>query len=82
MALGSTQPLKEMSTRNLPGGKGQAACKADNLIATCELTVQTKCGSLDISQPYGPSQPVTWIALPFTLLLLPYFTFENIKGSL
>jgi hypothetical protein len=24
MALGSTQPLTEMSTRNLPGGKGPA----------------------------------------------------------
>jgi hypothetical protein len=24
MALGSTQPLTEMSTRNLPGGKGRA----------------------------------------------------------
>jgi hypothetical protein len=24
MALASTQPLTEMSTRNLPGGKGQA----------------------------------------------------------
>jgi hypothetical protein len=23
MALGSTQPLTEMSTRNLPGGKGR-----------------------------------------------------------
>jgi hypothetical protein len=40
MAVGSTQPLKEMSTRNLPGGdKG--------------------------SQPYGPSRPVTGIALPY-----------------
>jgi hypothetical protein len=36
MALGSTQPLREMSSRNLPGGKGQPACKADNLIAICE----------------------------------------------
>jgi hypothetical protein len=31
MALGSTQPLTEMSTRNLPGGKGQPARKADKL---------------------------------------------------
>jgi hypothetical protein len=31
MALGSTQPLTEMSTRNLSEGKGRPACKADNL---------------------------------------------------
>jgi hypothetical protein len=30
MALGSTQPLPEMSTRNLPGGKGWPARRADN----------------------------------------------------
>jgi hypothetical protein len=36
MALGSTQPLTEMSTRNLPGVKGGLpACKADNLTAIC-----------------------------------------------
>jgi hypothetical protein len=29
MALGLTQPLTEMSTRNLPGGKGRLAHKAD-----------------------------------------------------
>jgi hypothetical protein len=36
MALGSTQPLTEMSTRNLPGGKGRPARKADNLALICE----------------------------------------------
>jgi hypothetical protein len=59
MALGSTQPPTEMSTGNLPGGKGRPARKADNLTAICELTVP---------QPYGPSRPLTGIALP-------YFTF-------
>jgi hypothetical protein len=36
---GSTQPLTEMSTRNLPGGKGRPARKADSLTAICEPTV-------------------------------------------
>jgi hypothetical protein len=35
MALGSTQPPTEMSTRNLPEGKGRPACKAD-LTAICK----------------------------------------------
>jgi hypothetical protein len=39
MALGFTQPLTEMSTRNLPGGKERPARKADNLTAICELIV-------------------------------------------
>jgi hypothetical protein len=36
MAVGSTQPLTEMSTRNLPGDKGRPAHKANNLTAICE----------------------------------------------
>jgi hypothetical protein len=39
IALGSTQPLTEMSTRNLPGAKGRPARKADNFTAIYELTV-------------------------------------------
>jgi hypothetical protein len=39
MGLGSTQPLTEMSTRNLPGGKGRPARKSDNLTAICEPIV-------------------------------------------
>jgi hypothetical protein len=33
MALESTKPVTEMSTKNLPGGKGH---KADNVTAICE----------------------------------------------
>jgi hypothetical protein len=36
---GSTQPLTEMSTRNIPEGKERPARKADNLTAICEPTV-------------------------------------------
>jgi hypothetical protein len=39
MALRSTQPLTEMSTRNLPEVKERAARKADNLTAICEPIV-------------------------------------------
>jgi hypothetical protein len=39
IALGSSQPLTEMSTMNLPGGKEQPVCKADNLTAICESIV-------------------------------------------
>jgi hypothetical protein len=39
MAMGSTQPLTEMSTRNLPGGKGRPVRGADNLTAICDAIV-------------------------------------------
>jgi hypothetical protein len=39
MALGSIQPLRELSTINVTGGKGRLALKADNLTAICEPIV-------------------------------------------
>jgi hypothetical protein len=39
MALGSTQPLTEMSTRNLPGGKRRPVRKTNILNAICEPIV-------------------------------------------
>jgi hypothetical protein len=37
--LGSTQPLTETNTRNLPGGKLRLAHKISNIIDICELIV-------------------------------------------
>jgi hypothetical protein len=40
MVLGSTRPLTEISTRNLPGGKGQLVHKTNNLTGDiCEQIV-------------------------------------------
>jgi hypothetical protein len=39
MALGSTQSLTEMSTRNVLGVKGRPKRKADNFTAICEPIV-------------------------------------------
>jgi hypothetical protein len=39
VALGSTQPLTEISTTNLPEGRKRPARRADNLAAICELNV-------------------------------------------
>jgi hypothetical protein len=69
MALGSAQPLTEMSTRNLPGGKGQSAHEADSLINVCEPIVYTMLDPLNISQPYRPPRSLTGTAFLFFFYL-------------
>jgi hypothetical protein len=53
MALGSTQPLTEMSSRNLPGGEGLPARGAGNLTAICERMCKQNVGASTSHNPMG-----------------------------
>ena len=52
MALGSTQPLTEMSTRSISWGYRQPVRKADNLPPSCAIVM--KSGNLNFLEPSGP----------------------------
>jgi hypothetical protein len=58
MVLGSTQPLTEMSTRNIPGGEGRPARKADNVTAICEPIVYKTVGASTSHSPMGLHGPL------------------------
>jgi hypothetical protein len=47
MAVGLTQPLSEMNTRNFPGGEGLPARKADNLTTICISRTQLQLRKMD-----------------------------------
>jgi hypothetical protein len=68
IALWSTQPLKETSTRNISGGEGWLARKADNLTAIYEPIVYKNVGASTSHNPMGLHSPLQgYLYLTFTL---------------
>ena len=65
MALGSTQPLTEMSIRRISWGKCGRCVRLTTLPPSCAVVM--KSGNLNFLEPFGPLQACNGIALPFTL---------------
>ena len=65
MALGSTQPLVKMSTRNIPGGKGGRCVRLTTYHHTVPLS--RSLGALTSLDPSGPARPVTEVLYLFYL---------------
>jgi hypothetical protein len=76
MALVSTQPLTEMSTRLFPGGKGGRCVRLTPLPTSCAVVM--KSGNLNFLEPSGRLQACDGTVLPFTLYMHVVSTVCNL----
>ena len=68
MALGTTQPLTEMSTRRISWGKRGRCVRLTTLPPSCAVVM--KFGKLNFLEPSGPLQACNGTDLPLRLLPL------------
>jgi len=75
MALGLTQPLTEMITRNISwGGKGGRCIGLTTLPPSC-VPIFLKSGSLNLLEPSGPAQACNGIALLYYYYYYYYYYY-------
>ena len=67
MALGSTQPLVKMSTRNIPGGKGIRCVRLTTYHHIVPMSIKSR--SLNFLDPSGPAWPVMGVLYLFQYIL-------------
>ena len=78
MTLGSTQSLKQMSTRNIIWGV-RAASARDWQPCHFHVLILFKTGSLTLLEPSGPVQAYTGIAVPFIFLQKFILNYQTTK---
>jgi hypothetical protein len=76
VALGSTQNLTEMNTRNLPGGKSGRRIGLTTLPPSLSR-MSENVGTSTSRNPVGPPRPVTGIASPYIILHCILGTHES-----
>ena len=74
MALGSTQLLVKMSSRNNPGGKGGRCVRL-----TTSPPSRVESGSLNLLEPSGPHRVCYGTPLPLLIVLRLISVFKELK---
>jgi hypothetical protein len=80
MALVLTQPLIELSTRNLPGEERGLCLRLTTSPPSVSL-LSRKCGILDVPQPYGPPWRVEIMLKEATQVYIEALSEHSPRGT-
>jgi hypothetical protein len=75
MALGSTQPLVKMSTRDVPGGEGGRCVRLTTYHHTVPMS--RNLGALNLLDPSGPAWPVMGVLYLFYIFVITENIMEH-----